>query len=581
MKKLLLLLLPVVLLGACTQKIDIKIIGTTDVHGKIFPYNFVSGDSASYSLSQIYSYVQQERDNKNQEVVLLDNGDILQGEPTMYFSNFIDTQEVHLQAKVMNFMGYDCATVGNHDIETGNKVFDKFNKELNMPWLAANVKDTRTGKCYFKPYHIINRKGIKIAVLGITTPGVEHWVPEYNRKNMAFDDMIESAEYWMKEIQAKEKPDMVIGLFHAGYDYTYGGGDSTSFKNENASLLVAHAVKGFDAILIGHDHKKHNKYITNQFGEKVLILDQASHGRVCGAVNVSFSKSLFSAKIDTLYADLVDSKEYVPDADFLKAFNKEYTAVKEWLNHPLGELSSDIYSKDAVFGPSAFLQIIHEAQLMGTNADISIAANLAYNAKLQKGAITLKELFRLYRYDNDLFTLKLTGKEIDGFLEYAYDIRYNTMQSANDHLMNMKPGYKKGDLQLAAKYYSFSEAYGVDYTVDVSAPQYNKVTIGKFSNGEAFYMDSSYTVAMNSYRASGGGGHLTHGANIDKKELKDRVVSIAEDDIRMIIAEYIEFKKQLSPNKATNWKVLPESWFVKGKSKDYRILYANKTNRNY
>ena len=147
-----------------------------------------------------------QRIQQDQEVILLDNGDLIQGDPMSYFYNFEDTTDTHIFADALNFMGYDAATIGNHDIEAGHDVYDKFRREINFPWLAANAVNIETNEPYFEPYTIIEKKGVRIAVLGLTTPSVPNWLPEKLWSGIEFEDMIESAEKWVEIIKEKEKP---------------------------------------------------------------------------------------------------------------------------------------------------------------------------------------------------------------------------------------------------------------------------------------------------------------------------------------------------------------------------------------
>lgn len=184
-KIIFLVLLITIISNIYAQTVNIKIIETSDVHGAIYPYNFNSNKPSKNSLAQVYTYLEKERTNNNQSVFLVDNGDILQGDPSVYYYNFEKTDTIHLLADVMNYMKYDVGTVGNHDIETGHPVYDKFKNELNFPWLAANARNTETNEPYFQPYHILyasitndaDRK-IKIAVLGLITPGIPNWLPK-------------------------------------------------------------------------------------------------------------------------------------------------------------------------------------------------------------------------------------------------------------------------------------------------------------------------------------------------------------------------------------------------------------------
>ncbi len=180
MQRLQHLLIPVMLLAmiSCQPRgQNIKIIATTDVHGSFFPTDINSGKEKPVSLARVQSLVRIERSIQDQEVVLLDNGDIIQGDPVVYYYNFEKTDVPHLCGQILNFMKYDAATVGNHDIEAGHPVYDRLVSESNFPWLAANAISTDNGEPYFQPYSIIEKGGVRMAVLGLITPAIPSWLP--------------------------------------------------------------------------------------------------------------------------------------------------------------------------------------------------------------------------------------------------------------------------------------------------------------------------------------------------------------------------------------------------------------------
>lgn len=144
---------------------------------------------------------------------------------------------------MMNFMGYNAGNMGNHDVETGRTVFDRWAGDCRFPILGANIVDTATGETHFKPYEVLERDGVKIVVLGMITPAIPVWLSENLWKGLRFDDMEETARKWMKIIREQEKPDLVIGMFHAGQDAQLMGGK----YRENASVEVACNVR--DSIL--------------------------------------------------------------------------------------------------------------------------------------------------------------------------------------------------------------------------------------------------------------------------------------------------------------------------------------------
>ena len=179
------------------------------------------------------------RQTYKDNLILLENGDILQGQPTCYYYNYIATKERNVAADVVNYLKYDAQTFGNHDVETGHAVYDKWIKELNCPVIGANIIDTKTQAPYVKPYIILNREGVKIAVLGMITPAIPNWLAENLWSGLRFENMLTSAKYWMKQLQEKEDPDVVIGLFHSGWD----GGIKTEEYEEDAAQKVAQEVQ--------------------------------------------------------------------------------------------------------------------------------------------------------------------------------------------------------------------------------------------------------------------------------------------------------------------------------------------------
>lgn len=567
------------LLASCSSEsrqhmnINIRIIETTDVHGSIFPFDYIQNKEVANSLASVYTFVKQQRANDSIETILLDNGDILQGQPVVYYSNFEKTNTEHICASVMNFMQYDAGTVGNHDIEAGHPVYDKLRKEFNFPWMAANAVDKKTGKAYFKPYTVINRKGVKIAILGMITPAIPNWLPEKIWKGIEFEDMVESAKKWVKIIKEKEHPDLLVGLFHSGVDYTYNNQADTSYKNENASKLVAEKVPGFDVVLAGHDHREYNLWLKSADSSDVLLIDPRSHARYMGVVDVGFSWDEQKKQYDkTINGNIVSTSDYLPDSVFMNKFADYSDKIEKYVHRPIGSFTKSVSSRDALFGDSEFSDLIHRIQLEISNADISFTAPLSYDTQIKKGKVYISDMFKLYRFENLLYTMSLSGLEIKNYLEYSTGLWFNEMNDENDHLLKLKET-TDGKMRLASAFYNFSSAAGIDYTIDLKGKKGNRVHISSFTDGRKFSLDSNYTVAINSYRGNGGGGHLIEGAGIPKNELASRIVKSTEKDLRFFMIKWIEQNKQISPAKYNNWKLEPESWWYKAKQRDKALLF--------
>lgn len=585
MKKIIYGILCLVLISQAvkSQSIQIKVIETSDVHGAMFDYDFKNDTAAGTSLAKIFSYVKTERNKPGQKVILLDGGDILQGQPVVYYYNFEKTNKPHIVADVMNYMGYDAAAVGNHDIEAGHPVYDRVKRDFRFPWMAANAVNNKTGKPYFTPYKIIKYKGIKIAVLGLITPAIPNWLPEKIWEGIEFQDMIKSASVWAERIRAAEKPDVLIGLFHSGVEYTYNNQKADDEKNENASQLVAEQVNGFDIIFTGHDHKIWNKKVKGPSRREVLIVGPAGEAGSCAVADIklSFDRKARQWKKEISGAT-VYAKNYNADADFVKHFSKPVQEVREYVNKPIGEFSRGVSTRESFFGDSPFIDLIHNIQLKITGADVSFSAPLSFDAEVKKGAIYVRDMFKLYKYENLLYTMELTGKEIKDYLEYSYSLWFNTMKSGNDHLMNFKKN-DNGEIissadgkhpVLANQYYNFSSAAGISYTVDVSKPAGSRINIISMSSGAPFDAGKKYRVAVNSYRGNGGGGHLTEGAGIPKNRLPERVITSTEKDLRYFLMQNIRHQHRVDPAANGNWRVIPEDWWQAGKERDYELIFG-------
>ena len=567
-------LLCLVLSVAAQEKVvKLKIVETSDVHGNYYPYNFITRQEWKGSLARIYSFVQKERQQYKDNLILLDNGDILQGQPTAYYYNYIDTVSPHLCAEMMNYMKYDAGNMGNHDVETGRAVFDRWIGTCDFPVLGANIMDTSTGRTHLPPYKVLERDGVKIVVLGMITPAIPAWLSENLWKGLRFDDMEETARKWMKIIRETEKPDLVIGLFHAGQEAFKMSGK----YNENASLNVAKNVPGFDMVLMGHDHARECKKVVNVAGDSVLVIDPASNGVVLSNIDVTVRMKDGKVVGKDIQGVLTATKDYGVSEDFMKRFAPQYEAVQKFVSKKIGTFTEDISTHPSFFGPSAFIDLIHTLQLDITGAEISFAAPLSFDAEIKKGDVYVSDMFNLYKYENMLYVMTLSGKEIKDFLEMSYYMWTNQMKSPDDPLLWFKEKRREGAEDRASFQnfsFNFDSASGIIYTVDVTKPQGEKVTIVSMADGSPFHLDKIYRVALNSYRGNGGGELLTKGSGIPQEKLKERIVFSTDKDLRFYLMNYIEKKGVMDPKALNQWKFVPEEWTVPAAKRDSEYLFG-------
>lgn len=563
------------------QDIKIRIITTSDLHANFFPHDFTRDMPNRGSLAHVLSFVEQQRAIAGQQVILLDNADLLQGQPTGYYFNFVSDRKPHLIADMMNYAGFDAASVGNHDVEMGHEVYNRLKHEFEFPWLAANILHIRTGLPYFKPYTILEREGVRIAVLGLVTPSVPNWLPRKLWENLEFVSMYSAASHWMQHIREHENPDLVIGLFHSGPgpDVEYA---ADSLYLENAALYVGKYVPGFDVIFTAHDHRERNDSFRNFQGDEVLMIGPAPYGNSVAVADLQFTRLQGGAlQLTQKTGSVVSMAGFTPNQAFLQRFAGEMEEVNEFVAQPLGQLGNTLKSRESYFGNAAFTDFIHQIQLDISGADISFAAPLSFDATLEAGQLHMRDMFQLYPYENYLYVMELTGKEIKDFLEFSYGLWLNTMKGPGDHMLL----FRKTDNGLIFKddrnrarfenaFFNFDSAMGIDYTVDVRQETGERLRVLRMSNGEPFDEGKTYRVAINSYRGSGGGAHLTEGAGIAHELLESRIQWVSEKDLRSHIAEYILEKQHFSPEKGNNWKIIPENWADAAKRIDSRWLFG-------
>lgn len=576
--KLILVLILCQVLGAGTMEaqekvVKLKIVETSDVHGNFYPYDFVRRQSSAGSLARVYTWVQQERRRFGDNLILLDNGDILQGQPSAYYYNYIDTVSPHLTAEMLNFMAYDVGNMGNHDIETGRAVFDRWTGDCRFPVLGANILDTATGKTHLKPYVVLEREGVKIAVLGMITPAIPMWLSENLWPGLRFEDMEAAARKWIPFIREQEKPDVIIGLFHAGKNAVWMGGK----YRDNASVEVASRVPGFDVVLAGHDHARACFKVANEAGDSVLVVNPANNAVTVGDVEITLTLRGGKVTDKLVEGRLTDVGALEPSPEFMQHFAGQYDAIQAFVSKKIGRFTQPISTRPAYFGPSAFVDLIHRLQLEIGKAEISLAAPLSFDARIEAGDIYVSDMFNLYKYENMLYTMSLSGKEIRGALEMSYALWTNQMHSPGDPLLLLRESSVSGAEErtfFQHPSYNFDSAAGIIYTVDVTRPAGQKVTILSMADGTPFDENRMYKVAVNSYRGNGGGELLTKGAGISQEELKSRILFSTDKDLRYYLMQYIEQRQIVTPRSLDQWKFIPANWVKPAAERDYKKLFG-------
>ena len=548
----------------------LHVLTTNDVHGKWFDSAYVTGGGKP-SLMDIDLYVDSIRNEVGAEnVLLIDAGDCLQGDNASYYYNYVRTDVPHLFPRLVSYMGYDAICVGNHDIETGHPVYDKVKKELSdlgIPFLAGNAIDTETGKQYFDYYKTFRKASMKILVIGYTNANIKAWLNESLWQGMRFDSLLPLVQEDVDRLRKKEKPDVVIVAAHTGV----GEGDGTVLESQAMDLF--NSLNGVDILVASHDHRAK---VESKDG--MVMVNAGSNGYNIGHSVLTIKKEKGKEVSREVGASLIYVDGKKENTEMIEAFREEFEEVKSFTLQEVGELKSDLSTSESFVGMSPYMNFLHTVCLMQEPAEISIAAPLNQNQTIKSGTLLYNDMFALYKYENQLFVVEMTGEEIRLFLENSYDIWINTIPSG--HLLKIHSEEDRSGKMIWSfdnPSYNFDSAAGINYTVDVTKPFGERVNISTLADGDPFELDHTYNVAMTSYRASGGGATMVK-AGIDTDNIDGRVVA-KYPEIRDLIYDYIKGNGVLDPAELDDpavlghWSFVPEPLVKPLLERDYKLLF--------
>lgn len=563
------------LLASCSGPKDgeytFRILTTNDVHGRYFDSLYVE-DGTNNALTNIAWYADSIRVADGAEnVILIDAGDCLQGDNAAYYFNYIDTVSQHLYSRMAEYIGYDAVVMGNHDIETGHPVYDRLVRGSKVPFLASNAIRNDDGSPYFQEYVTLKRHGLNITVIGFTNPNIKGWLSPILWEGMTFESLLPFAQEVVERVSAQEKSDVVIVAVHAGT----GKGDGSVLENQGLDLF--RSLEGVDFVICAHDHSP----VVHK-SEDICLINSGSHCKNIGFGTVTLKVEDGKVVSKTLDAELLPVDKDKADSKMQEVFRPDYEAVKAFTLKEVGELQTDLRTRDAYRGMSDYLNLIHTLSLSCSPAQISFAAPLTFNGYIEAGTLVYNDLFTIYPYENQLFVVEMSGSEIKDYLEYSYDMWINTVRNADDRLLKIidRPDPRSGQKRwsFVNRSYNFDSAGGLIYDVDVTRPFGSRILIKSLADDSAFDENQTYNVAMTSYRASGGGGIMREGAGVDTDKIHERVVEYYPE-IREILYDYLLKHRKIDPEVIGDrtvvgeWRFIPESIAQKAMERDMTLLF--------
>jgi 2',3'-cyclic-nucleotide 2'-phosphodiesterase / 3'-nucleotidase / 5'-nucleotidase len=522
------------------RRLDLVVVSTTDVHNRLRGWDYYADRAdPQRGLSRAATVVDSVRAAHPGRVVLVDAGDLLQGSPLGYVAARLDTAGVHPVIAAMNAMRYDAAAIGNHEFNYGIPTLRRALKDARFPFLGANVGHlgAKRARPLVAPSRIVTRAGVRVAIVGATTPGAMVW----DRENLAGRlRMTEVVGAVRREVAAVRRrgADVVLVVMHSGlggetsYDTTGG------VPPENVAADVARGVAGIDLIVFGHSHRE----VADTTINGVMLQQPRNWAQSVGAATLTLERRQGRWRVSARRGQVIPVQGQPEHPAVVAAVDRAHQGTVAWVNQTLGTTASAWRADSARVRDTPLIDFILEVQRKATGADLAATAAFDLNASLDAGPITIAEVARLYPYDNTLRAIRITGRQLRQFLEYSarYYRTLGTAEAASSLVDPAVPGF------------NFDMVAGAEYVLDLTRPAGARLTRLQVKGRDVADTDT-FTMALNNYRQTGGGGFAM---------LRDApVVYDKQEEIRDLLIAEVQRRGTLRPGDyhQVNWRLAPDS----------------------
>ncbi|WP_369155532.1 bifunctional UDP-sugar hydrolase/5'-nucleotidase [Streptomyces sp. R02] len=541
------------------KRYALTVMGTTDLHGHVFNWDYFkdaeyqdpAGNAQGLArVSTLVNRIRAERGREN--TLLLDAGDTIQGTPLTYYYAKVDpiTAEggpVHPMAQAMNAIGYDAVALGNHEFNYGMETLRKFEEQCDFPLLGANALDAKTLRPAFPPYFIktFRVKGappVKVAVLGLTNPGIAIWDKAYVQGKLTFPGLEEQAAKWVPKLRSMGA-DVVVVSAHSGTSGTSSYGDQLPHV-ENAAANVARQVPGIDAILVGHAHAEIAELrVTNEkTGREVVLSEPLCYAERLTLFDVELTFERGRWQVESVKASLRDAASVEDDPRITRLLGDEHAQVVAYVNQVVGTATETLTTVEARYKDAPIIDLISKVQedvvreaLAGTEHAslpvLSQASPFSRTSEIPAGDVTIRDLSSLYVYDNTLVAKLMTGAQVRAYLEYSAEYFNRTPAGAPVDVDKLTNANGRPD-------YNYDYVSGVRYDIDIAQPAGSRIRNLTF-DGAPVDDAQQFVFAVNNYRANGGGA-FPHVASAPE-------LWAESTEIRTRIAEWATAKGVLNP----------------------------------
>ncbi|MDO5736735.1 MAG: 5'-nucleotidase C-terminal domain-containing protein, partial [Propionibacteriaceae bacterium] len=566
--------------NADTDNIDLTFLATTDVHGHVFNWDYFA--NAPYSkqadvlgLTRVSSYVNEVRDDVGEEsVFVMDSGDVIQGTPLTYYYGYGDGRaavlsgaDKHPLSQAFRHIGYDTLGIGNHEFNYGLDMLKAYERDLETDkggpaLLGANVIDVATGEPWLEPYKIIERtidgETVKVGIIGLVTPGVRVWDKQFVDGKLEFRDLVETAKEWVPIVA--DMADVVVINAHSGKGDAPDANYDEQALYENAINNVAYQVPGIDYILFGHTHRDNPETIvTNIDGGKVLLSQPYFWARSVTRTTLNLVRDGEGWKVDwsegkAPHAVAKYGYEITEEDQELKDLlqDKHQTAI-DYVNTPVAESVAELKAQSSRYEDTPIIDFINHVQTetltkalgknLGDATLISIAAPFSRTAVFPKGQVSIRDIAGLYIYENTLMAVELTGAQLRDYMEYSAKYFKQVEEGAK---FDPETGTNADD----EPDYNYDIIAGLNYSIDISQPVGKRITGLTHPDGTAVKDSDTFVMALNNYRASGGGGY-PHVAGA-------KVVYNEQREIRQLLINWASARGVIDPADffVKNWQLI-------------------------
>ncbi|MEP6550269.1 MAG: 5'-nucleotidase C-terminal domain-containing protein, partial [Gemmatimonadales bacterium] len=519
-----------------TDSVDLVIATTTDVHGRLRAWDYYANQVETVrGLTRAATIVDSVRTANPGRVILLDGGDLLQGNPLAYVAAKVARDRTNPIIAAMNAMRYDAAAIGNHEYNYGVPYLDSAVRQASFPFLSANTyRINPAGVHAYRPWTIVERAGVKIGIVGATTPGVAVWDAENIRGRLRFGDIVPAVRAAVREVR-QAGADVVLVTVHSGlnepssYDTV-----TTGVPSENVAARIASDVPGVDFVIYGHSHKE----VRGMEIGRTLLVQPKNWATSVDIAHLTVSRADGKWSVTAKHSDLVQAAGHAENAAVLAATDAVHRETVAYVTTPIGSTAERWSVDSARLKDTPLIDLILETERKAAKSDLASTAAFSTNLTMGPGPITIAQVAQLYPYDNTLRAVRITGRQLRDYLEFSSRY-YRTPASPTSPL--------EADPQIPG--YNFDIVSGIDYVIDVSRPIGSRITRLDYKGAPVRDTDS-FTMALNNYRQTGGGGYaMLSGAP---------VVYDKQQEIRQLVIDEVKSRSVLRQSDyfTPNWRIV-------------------------